>query len=77
MAANTIDETVVERLRELPVDKQMEVLEFANILTPRKPSPWKSVRGHWKGVGSSITAEQIDETRKGMWATFPRDEFFK
>lgn len=77
MSANTIEEAIVERLRELPVDKQMEVLDFANFLAPRKPSPRKSVRGLWKNMGISISAEEIDEARKEMWATFPRDEFFK
>ncbi|MBM3766963.1 MAG: DUF2281 domain-containing protein [Acidobacteria bacterium] len=77
MPAHLIEEAVIAKLRELPVDKQMEVLDFANFLAPRDPSPRKSVRGLWKEMGFSISAEDIDEARKEMWGNFPREEFFK
>ena len=33
----------------------------------------KSLRGLWKGI--DITAEDIEESRKEMWANFPGENF--
>lgn len=79
MAAQSIEEAVVARLRELPADKQQTVLDFASFLvTKGLPRPkLKSMRGLWKDLGISISAEDIAEARKEMWGNFPRERFFK
>ncbi len=73
----TIEEAVLERLKELPRDKQLEVLEFAKSLrreqqnTPGKPL--RSLEGIWAGLNVKITEEDIAEARREMWGNFPRD----
>ncbi len=76
MSANAIEDSVVATLRELPVEKQQEVLDLASFLRS-KEQPWpegKSLRGIWKDV--SISEEDIAEARKEMWENFPRERFF-
>lgn len=73
MAANTIEEAIVSGLRELPVDKQREVLDFIGFLGSRQRRPLKSLEGLWEGQGVDISEEDIAEIRREMWAKFPRD----
>lgn len=79
MAVHSIEEAVVAKLRELPADKQQEVLDFASFLGAKEPTrpKLKSIRGLWKDLGISISEEDIAEARKEMWGNFPREEFFK
>lgn len=51
MAANAIEEAVVAKLRELPEDKQREVLDFASFLGSQERRPLKSLEGLWAGQG--------------------------
>ena len=46
MAAHSIEEALVAKLRELPADKQQEVLDFASFLETTIPSlaKFKSTR---------------------------------
>ena len=77
MAANAIEEAVVAKLRELPEEKQQEVLDFVSGLAPVPKRPLKSLRGLWAGQGISISEEDIAEARKEMWGNFPREHFFE
>jgi len=77
MAANSIEEALVTKLRELPADKQQEVLDFASFLATKEKRPRRSLYGLWKDLGIRISAEEIAEARKEMWGNFPREEFFK
>ena len=79
MAAPSIEEALIATLRELPPEKQREVLDFANFLAAKPPArrKAKSIRGLWKGMGVDISEEDIAEARKEMWGNFPREEFFK
>jgi hypothetical protein len=78
MNANGIEEIVVAKLRELPADKQQEVLDFASFLGREQLRPkLKSVRGLWKDLGFTISDEDIAKARKEMWGNFPREQFFK
>jgi hypothetical protein len=73
----TIADAVLERLRNLPPDKQQQVLEFVQKLndkTPSLPTKLRSPEGLLANLGTSISAEEIDDARREMWATFPRDE---
>lgn len=73
----TIIETIVERVENLSVERQREVLDFAEYLQYKEKSngkkPRRSLRGMWKGV--DISAEDIDEARREMWGNFPREDF--
>ena len=72
----TIEEQVVEKLRDLPPEKQKEVLEFVDSLKEKNGGPKKplrSLRGLWAGRNIHITEEDIAEARREMWGNFPRD----
>ena len=71
----TIAQQVVERLRDLPPEKQQEVLDFAESLRGKNPTgnPRRSLRGLWKDLNIEITEEDIAEARREMWGNFPRD----
>ena len=72
MVANAIEEAVVAKLRELPEDKQREVLDFASFLGSKDQRPLKSLEGLWAGQGVDVSEEDIAELRREMWAKFPR-----
>lgn len=73
----TVVESIVERVENLSVERQREVLDFAEYLQHKEKSdgkkPSRSLEGMWKGV--DITEEDIDEIRREMWANFPREDF--
>ncbi len=73
----TVVESIVERVENLPLERQREVLNLAEYLQHKEKSngvkPRKSLYGLWKGV--DITSEDIDEIRQEMWGNFPRDDF--
>lgn len=71
----TIEEHGIEKLRDLPVDKQKEVLDFVNFLREKNGSqkPRRSLRGLWKDLNVQITEEDITQARREMWGNFPRD----
>lgn len=71
----SIEEQVVEKLRELPLEKQREVLQFVDSLKASTKSghPLRSLRGLWKDFNINITEEDISEARREMWGNFPRD----
>jgi hypothetical protein len=71
----TIEQHVLEKLRDLPPEKQQEVLDFVDFLNekngPKKPR--RSLRGLWKDLNIEITEEDIAQARREMWGNFPRD----
>lgn len=77
MATNAIEEAVMAKLRELPLDKQQEVLAFIEGIAPKPKRPRKSLYGLWAGQGVDISEEDITELRREMWAKFPREHFFE
>ena len=71
----TIEELVLEKLRELPPEKQKVVLEFVESPRERggKQKPLGSLRGLWADFGIGITEEDIAEALREMWGNFPQD----
>jgi hypothetical protein len=72
----TIEEQVLQRLRDLPPEKQKEVLDFVELLKEKNGGPKKplrSLRGLWADLNMHITEEDIAEARREMWGNFPRD----
>ena len=71
----TIEEMVLEKLRELPPEKQKEVLEFVESLKPFGGTikPLRSLEGLLEDLNIDITEEDIAEARREMWGNFPRD----
>ncbi len=63
----------IERLRELPVDKQLAAAEYVEFLyrksMPKRPR--KSPEGLWTGlISEPITCEDIAEARREMWGEY-------
>ena len=71
----TIAEQVLEKLRDLPLEKQKEVLDFVDFLKEKngKQEPLRSLRGLWADLNFHVTEEDIAEARREMWGNFPRD----
>ena len=74
MTTEQIEQTVLTKLRALPLDKQQEVLDFVEFLEQKngvKP-PRRSAKGLLADLGIHISKEDIDEARREMWGNFPR-----
>jgi Protein of unknown function (DUF2281) len=71
-----LEQAVLDKLRELPPDKQQEVLDFAEFLQQKSlpKKPLKSVKGMWANLDMEITEEDIAQARKEMWGNFPRED---
>lgn len=71
----TIEEMLLEKLRELPPEKQAEVLQFADSLKTTKESQkrLRSLEGLCEDLNVEITEEDIAQARREMWGNFPRD----
>ena len=72
----TIEQQVLEKLRDLPAEKQKEVLDFVDFLKAKNGGPKKplrSLRGLWADLNIHITEEDIAQARREMWGNFPRD----
>ena len=81
---SVIEQAILEKLRELPAEKQREVFDFASFLAGRMPGsetapkkPRESMYGVCKDLNIDLSPEAIAEARKEMWGNFPREEFFK
>jgi Protein of unknown function (DUF2281) len=71
----TLEQQVLEKLRDLPPDKQREVLDFVASLKEKNGSLnlRRNLRGLWKDLNVDITEKDIDEARREMWSNFPRE----
>jgi hypothetical protein len=71
----TIEEKVLQKLRELPPEKQKEVLDFVHSLQENNGSPRKlrSLEGLLEDLNVDFTDEDIAQARREMWGNFPRD----
>lgn len=72
----SVEQTVLDRLKELPAGKQKEVLDFIEFLhhKSRKKQPFKSLNGFWSNFDIDIADEDISEIRQEMWSEFPRGD---
>ena len=70
----TVEEQVLEKLRELPPQKQEQVLAFVSLLRERDETKSRhSLRGLWADLNVKISERDISEARREMWGSFPRD----
>ncbi|MFB2880258.1 DUF2281 domain-containing protein [Floridanema aerugineum] len=72
----TLEQCLLTKLKQLPADKQQELLDFAEFLSHKTSSqpPLKTIRGLCADLKVDITAEEIQQARQEMWANFPREE---
>jgi hypothetical protein len=72
----SLEHAIQQIVHGLPVDKQRELFDLASRLqaeSTKKP-PFKSIEGLWANLGISLSAEEIDESRREMWRGFPRED---
>ena len=71
----TIEEQVLEKLRDLPPEKQKKVLDFVGLLKKKNGQklPRRSLLGLWADLNIHLTEKDIAEARREMWGNFPRD----
>ena len=72
----SIEQSILEKMRGLPPDKQIEVLDFVEFLSHRSQvkQPRRSLKGLWADLAIDITEEDIAAVRKEMWENFPRED---
>ena len=72
----SLEQAILEIVRELPPDKQRTVFEYVSHLQNEgtKKPPFKSIEGLWADLGVSLSAEEIDQTQREMWRGFPRED---
>jgi hypothetical protein len=73
----SIEELVIEKLRNLGPEQKKEVLDFVESLQEKKASrrPLRSLHGLWADLGIEISEKDIAEARREIWGTFPRESF--
>jgi hypothetical protein len=70
-----IEQAIIERIRRLPPEEQREVLDFAEFLHHRRSAPpYRGVKGLWADLDAQVSAEEIDEARRELWGSFPRED---
>jgi hypothetical protein len=71
----TIEQAVLENLRELQPQEQQEVLNFVQFLRQKstQKQPRRSLYGLWSNLSIEITATDIVEVREEMWGDFPKE----
>ena len=69
----TVEQRVIEKLRELPLQKQEEVLAYISRLQEETRRPRRSLAGLWADLGVNVSEEDISQARQEMWGNFPRD----
>lgn len=75
MTPATVDPALIEKLATLPPEKQQEVLHFVESLQGSSgPQRQRGLKGLWADLGVDLSAEDIDEARREMWGTFPRED---
>ncbi len=68
-----LEETLLDKVRELPDNKKREVLDFAESLREKHQMAGKSLAGLWSDLSIDIPDEEWKKIRAEMWANFPRD----
>lgn len=69
-------ELIAEKAKELPPDKQAEVLDFLEFLQARsrkRTGPLLDPYGLLAGLGHDISEIDLAEARREMWGGFPRE----
>ncbi|MFP4439678.1 MAG: hypothetical protein ACLFVO_20740 [Chloroflexaceae bacterium] len=72
----SLEQTVLDRLRDLAPEEQRAVFDFVEFLHQRRRGtpPYRGVKGLWADLDVQISAEEIDQARREMWGTFPRED---
>jgi hypothetical protein len=75
----TSEEVLLEKFKVLPVNRQQEILDFAEFLEAKEAvkKPRRNLYGALADLNINITEEDFREVRREMWQNFPREQFFE
>ena len=70
-----LEQAVLDKLRELHLERQQELLDFAEFIQQKHmpKRPLKSAKGLCADLKVDITEEDIAQARQEMWGNFPRE----
>lgn len=77
MDVDQVDNDLSAKLRMLPLEQRRRVLAFVESLQAeavQQPGKLRSPKGLWADLDVDLSADDIDQVRREMWATFPRDD---
>jgi hypothetical protein len=71
----TLEESVLQNLRELSPDQRQAVLDFTQFLRSKSSVPrlGQSLKGLWADLNIDVSEEDISAARQEMWSDFPRE----
>jgi hypothetical protein len=72
-----LDESFLQKLHQLPPEKQREAINFIEFLHKKSLSakaPKHSLKGLWSNLGLNITEQDITQARAECWSNFPDEE---
>jgi hypothetical protein len=68
----TVEQRVLEKLRELSPQKQEEVLAYISRLQGKtQQQPRRSLSGLWVDLDVNVSEKDISQARREMWGNFP------
>ena len=70
----SIEEAILEKVRALPPEKQVDVLEYVSTLETTSGEPFRSPKGILADLNFTLTEQDLAEARREMWGNFPRDD---
>ena len=72
-----IEQSVIDKLKVLPLEKQQEVLDFIDFVhqKSRPKQTRRKVKGLWKDLNIQITEKDITDARREVWGDFKREDF--
>lgn len=73
----SLSESFLHKLRQLPLDRQQEALDFVEFLSKKigtNEIPRRSVKGLWSNLGFDVTEQDIAEARAECWGNFPHKD---
>lgn len=74
--STTTEELVFQKFKQLPPERQQQVLDFLDSLKPEPVSKphMGNPFGLWADLEIEITEEDIAQVRQEMWVNFPRED---
>jgi len=68
-----LPESILESLKKLSADDLKQVAELIEKLRGQPAVTRVNARGLYRDRGIHLSAEEIDDARRAVWANFPRD----
>lgn len=74
MNQDALEKEVVQAFRALPPEKKREALDFLEFLRNRTSKESRSsLKGLWKHLQIDLSDQDIADSKREIWASFPRE----